>query len=228
MSTPSTALDRVVRKVPPTIGDKEEFRDQLIWQAALELARDGHDVVFVSSDGGFFESGRLDAGLATDLHGDVRDVTVRVVRSLEHCHELVAEAAPPIDQEALLVAILDATASALADAAGKGGRQPGDVLRNELKIYATENPDLVSVVFNFEQEAVGEAGERIDPVVYMRGTAFFDPREGRVSDCRPDEYGLRWQTAEGEERSGVVVLGAASFVIGVRERPWEARRQLTP
>ncbi len=30
------------------------------------------------------------------------------------------------------------------------------------------------------------------------------------------------------QRSGVVVLGAASFVMGVRERPWDARRQLTP
>jgi putative transposase len=40
------ALDRVVHGLRPTVGEKEEFRDQLVWQAVLEVARTGVAVIF--------------------------------------------------------------------------------------------------------------------------------------------------------------------------------------
>jgi hypothetical protein len=79
------ALDMVVRHEPPNIGKHEEFRDSLIWQAALDS--DAHDTVhFISSDKGFYENQNLTQPLASSLRkrAKARAVKVLVYPALEN------------------------------------------------------------------------------------------------------------------------------------------------
>jgi hypothetical protein len=72
------ALDMVVRHEPPNIGKREEFRDSLIWQAALDS--DARDTVhFVSSDKAFFENQDPKQPLVSSLRKMAKARAVKVL-----------------------------------------------------------------------------------------------------------------------------------------------------
>lgn len=59
---------RAVNRTPPFDGKGSGYRDSLVWQNVLELAREGEDVALVSADGVFAGSdGALAPGLAAEI-----------------------------------------------------------------------------------------------------------------------------------------------------------------
>ncbi len=221
------ALDRVVHGVRPTVGEKEEFRDQLVWQAVLEVARTGVAVIFVTADGGFYEAGKVGGSPATPMVDDVADLEIRIVKDLEQCLDLVAQTAPPIDRELLVQALLAATAEQLRELAEKHEAQVADLRNSSLKVYATERADVVAAVFQLERNVHGLGPEYISPTACVEGTALFDGASATVIECRPDRYGLRWLDENGEPAGAQnVVLDVASVTSGPRDVPWTVRREL--
>lgn len=60
------ALRRVLDKVPPNAEKNQQYKDTLIWEAALELSRE-LEVVLVTSDHGFYSDRDPGKGLAAEL-----------------------------------------------------------------------------------------------------------------------------------------------------------------
>ncbi len=69
----------VLSGLAPNAKGSQQFKDCLLWQAVLDLTND-HEVLLVTSDGGFYESSKSDA-LHPDLSGAA--ATVRLVRTME-------------------------------------------------------------------------------------------------------------------------------------------------
>jgi hypothetical protein len=219
------AIDRVNRKVSPTSGNREEFRDHLVWQSVLEKARDGGPVVLVTNDGDFFGTAN-GHDLAKALADDIAELDVRVVRSLDGCLALLKEEfAPNLNRQHLITALANSIATEVEATAEKGGVRVGGCSATQLSLYATEDPRRVAVLFELEFATVGEEPNAI--VVFAEGEAFFNFESGDT-ETRLKRYGRRRLTADGgvEVEGGTTVLALGSIVLGVRDEPWEARTLL--
>lgn len=224
------ALERVVRRLPPTVGQKEEFRDQLVWQAVLLVASRGDRVVFVSADSGFYEQGSPTKGLARALLADIATLDVSVVPDLAGCLELVGAAAPPIARDALVQALATTARPEVEQVAQRLGYQVADLQSADLTAYATERPTIVAVVFRLSWVVAGEPTDgvaRLQPIAVAEGTAFYDPSTQALDEMRPDRYAIEWTNEEGEgQQTGTVMLGVASITLGSRSIEWTVRHEL--
>ena len=224
----SIALDRVVRGMRPTVGNREEFRDHLVWQAILEVAGTGTEIIFVTGDGGFYE-GNARNELARDLLPDVSALSVHLVTSLDSCLDRVAHVTPQIDRGILVESLAAVARESLKAVADEEEVQVGVLEKCELKLYATERHDLVSVVFSivFHIED-GLTLPLFDAIAFMEGTALFDPLTGELPDVRRDRYGIRWINETGEEVGSkyVALRGLTSVNLGPRVVRWTASREL--
>ena len=89
---------RVVQKLPPTppSGNREEFRDHLLWLTAIELARGGDRTVFVSQDSDFRKSNKS-SDLAPELQAEVASLDFEFYDGLESCVAGLEETVPGLD-----------------------------------------------------------------------------------------------------------------------------------
>lgn len=148
------ALDRVIAGLPPTAGKREEFRDSLIWEAALESAREGARVFFISADPDFYASRDPAKGLAKNLKGEVaaENLDMVVLPDLRTCLEQLQAEAPTVDHETLSALISDELADDLNRSAARKSILVSDMVDHEEKVFATEDPKRLAVSFRQDYE----------------------------------------------------------------------------
>ncbi|MCS3442451.1 PIN domain-containing protein [Microbacterium phyllosphaerae] len=94
----SSLVARATSRRPPFDDKGGGYRDSLVWESALQLARDGRDVVLVSNDKAFSDGDTLAQALAeelVDLPGTVelvRELAPWLVNNLPWASESVGEA----------------------------------------------------------------------------------------------------------------------------------------
>jgi len=186
----NAALDKILRRDPPSGPNNEQFRDCCIWEAALELAA-SVPVHLVTSDRAFFQERSIAGGLASSLAAEARrlDRTVSLHSSLDGVlrHEGIAAAAT-INDVAIKAAITTMIASKVEELSTDGGRtfEPSKPLRIVINGYATPVPSEIAVAFETDfrlDEAIGSSGR--DPLrlkLSIKGSLNWVPSANEATD----------------------------------------------
>ena len=179
------ALDRTVRKLPPSSENRENFRDCLIWHICLELIDEG-DVYFVSNDRDFYENRDFSKGLSHSLVKEMEN------RSNEHrviLKKTVGDLLEDIKTERVLdiYKIFDIVTQHQMDridsllSAHKFelcGKMEGSA-----KLFATEEADRLYFTFDLKHPCVRQdVLNREQGELKLKGDGFYYPEEGKTSN----------------------------------------------
>jgi hypothetical protein len=211
------ALRRVIDHRAPG-GEKEQFRDALLWEVALECAQ-RTDLHLVSEDKDFGSGGKL----LPQLNDEATSAKARLTfhsRTDTVLQLLVPRL--PISVDAVTQAVLSALGWRLAELRAAPVFDIGEVVRSEAKAYATENPDRLAVTFEIalaasrrEQSTRGE--------LIVRGECASDSQTGAVFDVRPDD--IVFKTIDEESRI-VIFLSTEDSRSRHRLKPFTVRREI--
>lgn len=211
------ALRRVIDHRAPG-GEKEQFRDALIWEVALQCSQNV-DLHLVSEDKDFGSAGKLLA----DLNDEAASAKARLTFH-SHTDTVLALLVPrlPISVEAVTQAVLSALGWRLAELRAAPVFDIGEVARSEVKAYATENPDRLAVIFEIalaasrkEQSTRGE--------LIVRGECVSDSQSGAVFDVRTED--IVFKTIDEESRIATF-LSTEQSRSSHRLTPFRVRREI--
>lgn len=208
------ALERVNLEIAPNGPKNQQFKDSAIWEAVLDLGAAAL-VLLITSDKGFYEGRDLKRGLAAVLQQEATDrgVVVVLYPDLAGAADHLREATPPLDQAAVAAAISEAIEGDVEPLVEAQGFELVRLAADPyLTAFATEDHQVLSVVFGLKYEIVDSApeGELRNGSTAVTGSCAFVPSEGRVSEVLLDEVRTTWTNVDGSEgRSGNVFARAA-------------------
>lgn len=224
--TARRALGRTINKVPPS-AKSQQFKDSVLWEDCLRLARDG-EVLLVTSDTDFYEGQDTKRGMAAQLREEVASLE-HPIRLLPGLPALLEEITEPVavDETFLLGFIEKEMGPKIAEILNRDGWQGGERHVNA-ELFATENPQQAYVVFLMSAacERNGEVEPR-EATLTLKGECAWNPTTGEFSDLKPASLGLTFSTEEGEQTEiRHAYLYADGIVIGHREVAHSFRHKL--
>jgi hypothetical protein len=213
------ALDRVNSRVAPS-GRRQEYKDSLIWEAALELAA-RFQVLLVSEDSGFFMREELDPSLQRECLQ--RGLSIRGFRSLEACLTALAPTLPATYSDEVLekikASLREWSEQKIAES-GYEGRVTKDV---EIQLFATEDPSRFALSFTTIGDAMpctpGSAGYQAEGGIFeMQATGWVDIADGSILELSGPRTEISWKAPHFEEggivwKSDIIVSGGLGFVV---------------
>lgn len=220
------ALRRVLDLVPPNSEKNQQYKDTLIWGAVLALAVD-FDVLFVTSDKGFYASRDAAKGLATALLADLdaAALTVVAVDSLAAAAELLRLGEPPVDVQTVIGQVDAEVLEVVEEVTARAEFTVGPLTDSSARVFATENPDVVAVTFTITHALDDlRRPERTSAAVSAEGECVI--RDGRVGEFRLDRVSVDWVEATGEVGHAGNVYARASLHLGERHEPYAVRAEI--
>lgn len=181
-----SSMIKLMRRVPPS-KNKEQFRDGVIWAHCLELLPEG-DVYFVSNDSDFFENGKFEEGLASDLILEVRRKSethkVFLKRTLR---DLLDEIQMPFELSKHLIfnQVCKLHQADIDELLSSNGFTIGDTIEGDLAYFATEKSNRVYFTFDLARHCqdATQAG-REGGVLKIKGVGFVDPKTKATTDVQ--------------------------------------------
>lgn len=220
------ALIRIIDKRPPA-HSKEEFRDSLFWEAAMEAAM--HDEVrIVSADTDFTVKVKDKMELHPVLKSEASSMA-HPVSLFEDIGGLLGSLEPKV---------LTADGSAVAQSVGLALRvtiqeqldSAGLVLQEQMpadaKVFATQDPNSLAVSFDISFNASTTSGLGLAPehaTVTATGSGSLDARTSDVSDLQLDNLAVA--RPDGTKSSYIYLRGIGGSP--PTSRPYEFRHPLT-
>jgi hypothetical protein len=190
-----SALNRVLKKSPPSGDNNEQFRDCCIWDAALGAASD-RPVHLISADSAFYENRNRSSGLATALREELRSTKrdIGIYPGLKEFLTAIGDSTSTIDEEAIGLAIVQSvTPRAREIATEKNAFELGAAHKPKIKGYATPKPTLIAVSFEvaFDLKFVEDRGrleEHDEAELKLKGVCSYDPNDKRISEVEVREW----------------------------------------
>ncbi len=235
------ALERVNLNLPPNAPGDQQFKDSLIWEAVLELAR-RRPVHFVTKDNGFYEGRKPDRGMAAVLieECNTRKVEVHIYRELDTCLSALRDVVPDLDYAQIARAVLEAIKPDLAIDGVKHRVGIGEIQTHKISAFLTENHDSLGVSFEITLEGQELASfnelqlaphpdhPRSNIRITAIGNCSYSITSGKVLDARVEKIEYRWKDNNGEEQYRGSVFAFASTLYLGREPdvPYRFRRPI--
>jgi hypothetical protein len=220
------ALRRLLDKVPPNSEKDQQYKDTLIWGGVLALAADS-DVLFVTSDKGFFADRDPSKGLAPELLADLEPegLTVTAVHTLGAAAERLRLTEPPVDLQTVVRRIDDVALDVLRPAAAKSEFTVGPLVNSSVQVYATENPDVIAVAFTIAH-ALDDIRDvpRTNAEVVVGGDCVI--QDGQVGEFRPTTLTLDWVEPSGQPGLTRTVFARMGMHLGERHEPYRVRAEI--
>jgi hypothetical protein len=180
------ALEMVIRHDPPNINRREEFRDSMIWQSALDAAADCV-VHFITSDRAFFENEDpkkpVAAVLAAMAQG--RGVKVKVYSALEYYLTSTLRSSLAMREEEYTRQLREwlnpHAAKVLEEICAGSSLYTGA----EYVPVPSGNPKSITVRFNLSYESQEVAAQSRDKGIcgggiVLKGAAWFEKADGKL------------------------------------------------
>ena len=192
------ALRRVYEETPPNGAKNQQFKDSVIWEAVLELARE-YRVHFITGDNDFFEGRKPANGLARVLRSEVEGSgrTVEVYHDLSMCLAVLRRETPAVDEPHLAAAIEEAIREDISGAAADRSFQLLELVKSKLEVFLTEQASVLSVAFELTyrmEDAEGREGlGRTEAMAYGRGDCSYSSESRAVSEFSLDEVEFVWR-----------------------------------
>jgi len=159
-----SALERVNAELPPNSPRNEQFKDSMIWEAVLQLGR-SFIVHLVTKDRGFYK-GKSYEEMAAKLRAEIQNagIEVHVHSELAGCLEVLRDVAPPLDYEALAVAIDRKFRVQLRKYAGEQGLDVAEMRSHRIRAFYTEKHEILALDFSETTKSAFDA--RLDHIKY--------------------------------------------------------------
>jgi hypothetical protein len=205
-----------VRKLPPS--DKsQQFKDGVIWAVCVALL-DEDDVYLVTEDTGFYDSRKIENGLAHNLKEELEGRPHRL-QLLSSMSELLQSIRVPfgIDEAAPVEAFLDSRAESIDAMLSRTGFTLGAPHPVKVEPFATEVSSRLYIEFAVsvacpDASSEGRPNARLD----LSGNGLFDTSAREFLKVRTESEGLTYYDAEGEKKTQNCFLVAGTVVIGHR------------
>lgn len=224
------ALDRTINESPPNGPKNQQYKDCLIWEAILEIAKK-NEIYFITQDKGFFEQRDPKKGIVTNLLEEIEAncLKLEIFYNAESCLSVLSQVLLDIDKEIIIQDISDNIFDKISnDAAIKG-----DVLEKfnsgNADFYITEIANKLAVVFelifNVSNVKNVESEELIGTVRLVKGSCYWNldsktPEKINFSDqITLDKNGNKINGHSiGYLRLGGAILGRRTIKHSYRER----------
>jgi hypothetical protein len=195
-----SALRRVYEGSPPNGPKNQQFKDSMIWEAALDLGQQ-YEVHFVTADTGFYRDKDKPA-IATELGKECeqRNVSVHIYSSLDACLSALRAEMPPIDHNALATAAFAAAKPELDEYAEHRAIQVMDMRKHNVKPYLTGDPDVLSLSFQLTADGIDMESPslRADIRVTAEGSCAYSISTGEANGALLDQVIYDWTDETGQ------------------------------
>jgi predicted nucleic acid-binding protein len=222
------ALTRVLEETPPNGYKDQQFKDSAIWEAVLELSKDG-EVHFVTKDKAFFVDRKPEKGLAANLKEEANG-RIQVFYGVSSFLDQIREEIPKLGEKELAQKISDSLSKSLLERATEKEYEIGGLESHKMTFYLTEKAQLLAVDFELEYAVRGLKSSADQPPVSglqkVKGNCGYDIRQDSVEDVSIERIETFSVDGEPLPGFGLVVLGVGSVVIGRRTIPYKLREPL--
>jgi len=209
------ALNRVVDKKPPNSNDKEQYRDSLIWETALEMG-EKYEVHFVTEDKDFRENDGLHSVLKDECNS--LGVTLIFHRNLSSCLEALKSAVKKPNEKEMAQAIFMDLYNKLSKDAARFNLSVDSVKQSKIKAYITKKPQESFLSFEVVLNAIDVGGllveKKNEPFVVVRGSATYLSVKKKAISTNIDEIEFCWKDDLGQEvqRRSIHILAGTAYL----------------
>lgn len=224
----SGALTRLLEETPPNKEQDQQFKDSAIWEAVLELSKDG-EVHFVTEDKAFFIDRKPQKGLAENLKEEASG-KVQVFYELSSYLDHIREEIPQLDEVAIAQKINDSLSKSLLERATEKEYEIGGLESHQMTFYLTEKAQFLAVDFELTytvhglKSALDQAP--ISGMQRVKGNGGYDIQQDLVEDVSIERIETLSLDGEPLPGFGLVVLGVGALVSGRRTIPYKLREPL--
>jgi hypothetical protein len=215
-----SAMQRVNDETPPNGPKNQQFKDSLIWESLLELAK-RFDVCFVTKDAAFFkDKGKM--ALASPLLEEsiAPGTSLRVYSDLKPVLELLRAEIPDIDRRIIADAAYGSVREELERDASSKKVRLGTLLDYKVSPFLTEDHDVLAISFSLRPEVIDldEESRRDDFSVNASGQCSYSLSTGLATNVLLDRIEYKWTDEDGQRRSNNSVYARGSVVLGSGSR----------
>ena len=201
-----SSMLKLMRKEPPS-KRKEQFRDGVIWAHCLELLPED-DVYFVSNDSDYYENGKFEEGLASELALEMqRTSEVHKVFLKRTLSELLDQIQVPFElsRHQIFHQISQSRQQDIDELLDSHGFIVGDIIEGDLAYFATERADRVFFTFDLARHCQDATpAKREEGVLKLKGVGFVDPKSMKSTDVQLSNVRLdypEWEPGRGARGS---------------------------
>lgn len=226
-----SALRRVNEESSPNGYKNQQFKDSLIWEIILELAKEV-DVDFVTKDKAFFHESKPTNGLAKNLVEDCEDAMgeVRVFYDLPDYLSAIKEELPPFDNSKVIEKLDYSLKTELSQKATDKGYRIEDIADSSVLAFLTEKPMQVAVEFVIKYSASEvfnpDSGETIDAILIIEGNCGFDISTNVVSDVQIDLINMITKGGVNIPSYGNIIIRPGNATIGRSTVPYQIKKPI--
>jgi hypothetical protein len=225
-----SSLGRVIQHASPN-KRKEQFRDSLLWEAALELA-ESSKVYFITADSDFFQDAKINKGLANDLLEEIKEknLEIQIHGDISSFLNLVSKRIRLPEREVLVNAIREAVQDNLLQYARERIFYLGELKSSEVESYLTEQKDLLAITFTLSHNItdVQQVDGTILPnaVLSVMGDCLLNIETKEVSDIQLWNISCVGPHGELIPQMSMTYARFSGIVLGVRKIPYSLRCKL--
>jgi len=199
-----SAIRRINTNLPPSYPGKEQFKDSLIWEAVLELAKE-YNVHFVTSDSGFFKDKDM-LIIADELKNECKQLNLKVIlySKLEDCLQILQTVTPQVDKGNLEIVIYQAIKEKIASQSAKHNFDVLNIKLSEIKPFITQDHETLSISFKITFEgtdlSLDDHNPRNNIEITVSGTAMYSTNSNKISDVKIDHIFYQWTDDKGQKK----------------------------
>lgn len=207
-----SALRRVNEGSPPNAPKNQQFKDSVIWEAALQLAERFH-VHLVTRDSGFFADKNLNSLAPELLHeAEASGRVISIYSDLQDCLKRLLRDAADIDVSRVAAALGAAIQSDLDASAGRRGIRMTRLIEHKLSPFITEHHDVIALGFRLIFEGVDLGTEQREGItIGAEGEGRYSYSADSMVDVRLHRIIYEWTDEAGERRSSGNVYGTVGI-----------------
>lgn len=202
-----STVNRINKELPPNGPNNQQFKDSMIWEAALELCKK-FLVHLVTKDGGFYNRDKK-SELAPELKEECtkRKAIIYVHRELRDCIKNLSDEIPEIDYKVLAIAIRVGIEQSLREDASSHLLDIGELIKYNIDAFYTENHDILELGFELCFNGIDiisdENNIKEDPIIVARGDCKYSINKETAKTVRIQEIDYKWMNINGlvEKRS---------------------------
>lgn len=213
-----SAINRINSELPPNGPKNQQFKDSMIWEAALELSKE-FSVHLVTKDGGFYKRGEQ-TEIAPELKEECtkRGAPIYVHRELRDCIKYLRDEIPDIDYDILSMAIKIRIEHKLREDAASHLLDIGELLNFNIDAFYTENHDILALgydlLFNGIDISSDDNNPKLSPIIIAKGDCKYSMSKKTAENISIQEIDYKWANTTGLVEKRSVRLYAGTVHIG--------------
>lgn len=219
---------KTIHKEQPS-NNSQQFKDGFLWADCLGLL-DIEDVTLVTVDKAFYRGHKYENGLAENLQREAakRRRTIRVVDSLAGLLATLPQAIP-LDEQALIQAVVAKAEPNVTNFLNKGGFELGERTSVRRRVFATESPDKLFFECSIAIACSDLSGlNRSDGLLELNADGLYLPATAEFEALGVLNTSFKYQGLNGaDEVLRGVTIRAGSAVLGHRIVSNVIRHELT-